>query len=266
MIQVDAFTDHPFGGNPAAVCLPGTARRDDAWHQAVAGEMNLSETAFVRSRADGGYDLRWFTPTNEVDLCGHATLAAAHALWEQTTGPGVHDAASPIVFHTRSGILTCTRAAGGLISLDFPADEPAVSDPPVDLIEALEVEPIQILRGREDWVVIVASEQAVRDLSPDFARLAQIQARGVLVSARAEDEGYDIVSRCFFPRYGINEDPVTGSAHCTLGPYWAAKLGKQELRCYQASARGGAMHVTIKGPRVELAGHAVTVLRGELVL
>lgn len=258
--QVDAFTAEPFRGNPAAVCvLP--AARDAGWMQLVAREMNLSETAFLVRRADGSYDLRWFTPAVEVDLCGHATLASAHALWES----GELAAEAQARFHTRSGLLTAERLADGWIELDFPATVPAEGEVPAELATALGITPRRVLRSHFDYLVEVNDETAVRALAPDFGVLRRLQVRGVIVTARAETAPYDFVSRFFAPGAGIDEDPVTGSAHCALAPYWAPLLGKQEFRAYQASARGGELRVRLAGDRVKLAGQARTMLRGELV-
>jgi PhzF family phenazine biosynthesis protein len=256
--QVDAFADEPFAGNPAAVCILPDAR-DDAWMQNVAREMNLSETAFLRGQEDG-FRLRWFTPAVEVDLCGHATLASAHILWETGTLPPDEGAR----FHTRSGLLTAARQ-GDLIEMDFPAtpDEPV--DAPPDLIEALDVAPTYVGQNPFDYLVEVDSEEVVRRLSPDYRLLKALGVRGVMVTSRADSAGFDFVSRFFAPGAGIDEDPVTGSAHCCLGPYWGRRLGKDEFTAYQASARGGVVHVRLEGERVILGGRAVTVLRGELV-
>lgn len=255
--QVDAFTHRTFSGNPAAVCLL-SAEAGEAWMQAVAKEMNLSETAFLVEKGDD-YRLRWFTPTVEVDLCGHATLASAHVLWSER---GLSPDRS-IRFHTRSGVLTAIRT-GDRIELDFPPDPPSAAEAPPGLLEALNVSARYVGRGRSDYIVEVDSEEQVCSLTPDFARLARVEARGVMVTARPSRPGYDFVSRFFGPRDGINEDPVTGSAHCCLGPYWAERLGKTEMVGYQASARGGVVRTRIVGDRVILAGKAVTVLRGVL--
>jgi len=228
----------------------------------VAREMNLSETAFLVRRADGAYDLRWFTPATEVDLCGHATLASAHVLWEDG-----HLAPSETArFHTRSGLLTATRA-GEWIELDFPATPPAPAQPPAGLARALGAEPQWVGRTRFDLLVLLGEERAVRELRPDITALREVDARGIIVTAPAADRGagYDFVSRFFAPAVGVDEDPVTGSAHCALGPYWAERLGNGELVGYQASARGGVVRVRTQGDRVLLGGRAVTVLRGELL-
>jgi PhzF family phenazine biosynthesis protein len=255
--QVDAFADRPFAGNPAAVCLLDR-EMDAAWMQAVAAEMNLSETAFVR-RTDEGFELRWFTPKVEVDLCGHATLASAHVLWSE----GVVSPAVPIRFHTRSGVLPCTGAAGW-IELDFPATAPAMIDPPQGLLDALGIAKAPVGKAKFDYLVLVDSEQALRSLVPDFRRLVEIKTRGVIVTACADDARFDFVSRFFAPAAGVDEDPVTGSAHCCLGPYWAQRLGKTELVGFQASARGGIVRVRVAGDRVMLGGQAVTIWRGAL--
>lgn len=258
LFQVDAFTNQPFAGNPAAVCVLDEPR-DEVWMQHVAREMNLSETAFLCKQADG-YDLRWFTPAVEVALCGHATLASAHILWEQGYLPTVFQAR----FHTQSGLLTAERRADW-IELDFPAkpEEPAASVP--GLAQALGVTPVYVGMSQFDCLVEVASEEAVRDLTPDFAQLAAIAVRGVIVTSRASTPEYDFVSRFFGPRVGVPEDPVTGSAHCVLSPFWSKRLGRVELTGYQASARGGIVRTRLDGARVHLGGQAVTILRGELL-
>jgi PhzF family phenazine biosynthesis protein len=258
IVQVDAFTDTPFAGNPAAVCILPELR-DEHWMQNVAREMNLSETAFLLQQSDG-FNLRWFTPSVEVDLCGHATLASAHVLWE-SGHLKPHEQAR---FHTRSGLLTAERK-GVWIELNFPAtpDEPA--DAPSGLLEALGVTATYIGKNRFDYLIEVRSEDTVRNISPNLSLLATIPARGVIVTSRSTSPDYDFVSRFFAPQVSVNEDPVTGSAHCTLAPYWSKKLGKDEMVGYQASARGGVVRVRVSGDRVYLGGQAVTVLRGELV-
>jgi len=256
--QVDAFTDRPFAGNPAAVCLLPAAR-DDKWMRAVAREMNLSETAFL-VRQDDGHNLRWFTPTVEVDLCGHATLASAHILWE--TGNLQPD--QPARFSTRSGILTAERR-GDWIELDFPANPPETAPLPAGLDEALGASVRYVGKSRFDYLVELESESVVRGLQPDFNRLGRVAARGIMVTSRSESPEFDFVSRFFAPQSGVNEDPVTGSSHCCLGPFWAERLAKQELRARQISARGGIVKVRFAGDRVKLGGQAVTVLRGELL-
>jgi PhzF family phenazine biosynthesis protein len=261
LFHVDAFADGPFAGNPAAVCvLGGDVSPADAWMAAVAAEMNLSETAFVQPREDGDWGLRWFTPKVEVDLCGHATLASAHVLW--TEG---HTTADRVAFHTRSGVLAATRARE-LIELDFPALANTPVEVPDGLAEALGAEPVVCARNVHDLLVELADAATVRALEPDFTAIAAIDARAVVVTAPSDDDAYDFVSRCFGPRVGINEYPFTGSAHCALATYWAERLGRTDFRAYQASARGGALRVTLAGDRVRLGGTAVTVTRGELAV
>lgn len=260
IVQVDAFTDRPFAGNPAAVCvLPEP--RSEAWMASVAQEMNLSETAFLvrRGGQEGGWDLRWFTPTVEVDLCGHATLASAHALWES----GALASAAQAVFFTRSGKLTADRR-GDWIELDFPSLPSLASSPPEGLAAALGVEIVATATSRGDVVVDVASEAVVRGMKPDFSLLGRVPTRGIIVTARADSPEHDVVSRFFVPSQGVNEDPVTGSAHCCLAPHWAPRLGKTDFVAYQASARGGVVRVGLRGDRVLLGGQAITVLSGEL--
>jgi predicted PhzF superfamily epimerase YddE/YHI9 len=255
--QVDAFTDTPFRGNPAGVCVLD-APRTAQWMQSVAAEMNVAETAFLEPRADG-FGLRWFTPLVEVDLCGHATIASAHVLWETARLP----ASAQARFHTRSGLLTADRR-GAWIELDLPATPAAAAEAPPALA-ALGVTPKWIGRSRFDYLVEVDSEETVRGVVPDLKALAAVDTRGVIVTAPSASRGYDFVSRFFAPRAGIDEDPVTGSSHCCLGPYWAARLGKQEMTAYQASARGGIVRIRLDGDRIHLAGQAVTVLRGVLI-
>jgi PhzF family phenazine biosynthesis protein len=256
--QVDAFTDVPFAGNPAAVCLLPSPR-DERWMQNVAREMNLSETAVLVRQADG-FDLRWFTPAVEVALCGHATLASAHVLWEE-----MHLAGAPQArFHTKSGLLTADRA-GEWIELDFPAKREEATAAPAGLAEALGTTPVYVGRNQFDYLVEVDSEETLRSLKPDHAALAALPVRGVIVTSRGAAGGYDFVSRFFAPGSGVAEDPVTGSAHCALGPFWQTRLGKNTFTAYQASARGGVVRVGVVGDRVKLGGKAVTVLRGELL-
>ncbi len=260
LFHVDAFTSEPFGGNPAAVCLLPNAR-DDEWMQRVAAEMNLSETAFLVRRADG-FDLRWFTPSVEVDLCGHATLASAHALWQTGALPPGQIAR----FHTRSGVLTAERQ-GEWIELDFPATQAQTAAPPAGLIAALGgVTPLYVGKSRFDYVVEAQDEDEVRNARPDFAALRTLPVRGVMITSRATTPGWDFVTRFFAPGSGIDEDPVTGSAHCCLTPYWSRVFGRTELVARQLSARGGTLRLTLDGDRVKLRGQAVTVLRGELVV
>jgi PhzF family phenazine biosynthesis protein len=225
----------------------------------VAAEMNLSETAFLIP-GEEGYSLRWFTPTVEVDLCGHATLASAHILWEQ----GYVSADSDIRFHTRSGQLAAYRREDS-IELDFPAITEEPAEAPAGLIEALGVRPLYIGQNLFDYLVQVGSVAEVRALEPDHAKLRNLNVRGVILTARSGASEFDFVSRFFAPGSGIDEDPVTGSAHCCLGPFWAEKLGKQDLIGFQASPRGGVVKVNVRGDRVLLGGRAVTILEGELV-
>lgn len=246
---VDAFTDRPFAGNPAAVAVLD-AFPSESWMQAVALEMNLSETAFVVRRADGGYDLRWFTPTSEVDLCGHATLAAAHVM-----GGGS--------FHTRSGILNCERATGGLIEMDFPADPPEPVAGPGALSK---VPALSWTRGRSDLLAELSGAGAVRSFRPDLAAIGTVDCRCLIVTAAGDAPGVDCVSRVFCPAVGVPEDPVTGSAHCTLAPFWAGRTGRSELIGHQLSARGGTVGMRLAGDRVTLAGRAVTVSRVRLLV
>jgi PhzF family phenazine biosynthesis protein len=261
IIQVDAFTNTPFGGNPAAVCLL-EEERDDQWLQHVAREMNLSETAFLRKQKDG-FELRWFTPAVEVDLCGHATLASAHVLWEDQYLNWDEQAR----FHTRSGLLTAERQQDGWIELDFPAKLEEPTAPPPDLLLALGITSAEYIgKNVFDYLVEVDSEETLRAMQPNFSLLETVSARGVIVTSRATTPGYDFVSRFFAPLAGINEDPVTGSAHSCLTPYWSKKLDKDEMMAYQASARGGILRVRANGDRVKIAGQAVTVMYGRLVV
>jgi len=257
IVQVDAFTSQPFAGNPAAVCVL-SSEPAEPWMRDVAREMNLAETAFLVPQADG-YNLRWFTPAVEVALCGHATVASAHVLWEDGHLPPAVQAR----FHTRSGLLTADRR-GDWIELDFPATLAAPCEPPPGLLGALGAQAKFVGKSKFDYLVEVESEEQLRALAPDHTRLRQLPVRGVIVTARSSTPEFDFVSRFFAPGSGIDEDPVTGSAHCALGPYWSAKLGNAELTAFQASARGGVVRVRVQGDRVLLGGQAVTVLRGEL--
>ena len=242
--HVNAFTDRPFTGNPAGVCLlPAPAT--EAWMQAVAAELNLSETAFLVRRPDGDFLLRWFTPAAEVELCGHATLSGAHVLWET----GVLQPADTARFHTLSGLLTASKR-GGWIELDFPATPERAVEPPAELAEALGVAASYVGMNVFDYLVEVESEAIVRSLRPDFTALSRLPVRGVMVTARSAAPEFDFVSRFFAPALGVNEDPVTGSAHCCLGPYWADRLGKTEMLAHQVSARGGVVRVRLAGQRV----------------
>jgi PhzF family phenazine biosynthesis protein len=258
--QVDAFTDKPYKGNPAAVCLLEETR-EDAWMQAVANENNLSETAFMIPENDG-YKLRWFTPKNEVKLCGHATLASAHILYKEKLLPLNRQAR----FFTLSGLLTASyHEDTGLIELDFPATTVIPCEAPCGLVESLGVKPIFIGRSDDDYLIEVSSEDEVKEAAPDFGRLIQVSCRGVIVTALSASKNYDFISRFFAPAVGVNEDPVTGSAHCRLTPYWQAKLKKNEFIAYQASKRGGFLQLLAAGDRVRIRGKAVTVLKGELL-
>jgi PhzF family phenazine biosynthesis protein len=257
-IQIDAFTAEPFTGNPAAVCvLP--APRDADWMQAVAREMNLSETAFLVGRDDGDFDLRWFTPAVEVELCGHATLASAHALWEEGHLPREATAR----FHTQSGVLTAERR-DDWIELNFPATPDERTDAPAGLAQALGADPVYVGRSRFDLLVDVGDEHAVRRMTPDFGALRALPVRGVIVTSRASTTGLDFVSRFFAPASGIDEDPVTGSAHCCLTPYWHRKLGRSSFVARQVSSRAGVLRLQLDGDRVRLQGQAVTVMKGHL--
>jgi predicted PhzF superfamily epimerase YddE/YHI9 len=265
VFQVDAFTAEPFAGNPAAVCLLDR-EAEPGWMRRVAAEMNLAETAFVRPLGPGEdavFGLRWFTPAVEVELCGHATLASAHVLWSE----GRVRAGGRIRFQTLSGELRADDRDGA-IELDFPATPAAPADPPAGLLEALG-EPARTVRwagrSRFDHLLELGSEAAVRGLEPDFRKLAGLTTRGVIATAASEADGFDFVSRFFAPAVGIDEDPVTGSAHCALGPYWADRLGRADLVGYQASHRSGVVRTRTAGDRVLLGGQAVTVVRGELV-
>ena len=258
IFQVDAFTDQMFAGNPAAVCImPESA--DDDWMQNIAAEMNLSETAFLHKQKDG-YNLRWFTPNVEVDLCGHATLASAHILWETGSIAGDEQAR----FFTRSGLLTAVRR-GAWIEMDFPSILELETQAPPNLAKALGVSLKYVGRNDFDYLVEVESEEVVRRLKPDFTLLSTVSGRGFCVTSRADSSQFDFISRFFAPAVGVNEDPVTGSAHCCLGPFWGEKLGKNEFSAYQASARGGVVSVRLDGDRVIIGGQAVSVMKVELL-
>ena len=259
LFQVDAFTRKPFAGNPAAVCLL-EQEADAGWMQALGAEMNLSETAFVR-RLAAGFELRWFTPSVEVDLCGHATLAAAHVLWEQ----GWLKAEQAAHFHTRSGLLIARQSAEG-IALDFPATPAAACAAPTGLLQALGIDQGRVCFNGVDYLVELEDEAVLRRLQPDFAGLRHVKMRGVMVTALSRHASCDFVSRFFAPGAGIDEDPVTGSAHCTLAPFWAQRLGKNDLTGFQASPRGGEVRMHLQGERVILIGAAVTVFKGRLCI
>lgn len=258
IVQVDAFTDRPFAGNPAAVCVL-TAARPEQWMRNVAREMNLSETAFLAPQ-NGGYHLRWFTPAVEVALCGHATVASAHVLWQDGhLAPG-----RQARFHTLSGLLTADQR-GDWIELDFPAKIATASEAPAELLPALGVPAARFVgKNAFDYLVEIESEADLRALQPDHSTLRKLPVRGIIVTAKGS-VGFDFVSRFFAPGSGIDEDPVTGSAHTALGPYWAGRLGKTELTAFQASPRGGVVRVRVEGDRVKLGGQAVTVMTGELL-
>jgi predicted PhzF superfamily epimerase YddE/YHI9 len=247
---VDAFTDRPFTGNPAAVAVVDAFPADDRM-QAVAAEMNLAETAFAARRTDGDFGLRWFTPAVEVDLCGHATLATAHVLG----GSGR--------FHTRSGVLTCARSSTGRIEMNFPAQPATATATPTDLA----IDGIRWFgRGRTDALIELADAAAVRNFRPDLVGLASLAPRGVIITAAGDRPGIDCVSRFFAPNTGVSEDQVTGSAHCTLAVFWAERLGRTDLVGHQASTRTGTVHMRLEGDRVILGGQAVTVSRVEMMV
>ena len=259
IIQVDAFTNKPFTGNPAAVCvLPSP--KDDEWMQNVAQEMNLSETAFLVKQQDG-YSLRWFTPTIEVPLCGHATLASSHVLWSEN-----HLSANESArFHTKSGLLIAKKQEDW-IELDFPANLSETTSTTAELSQALGVPIKTVMKNSLGYLVEVESEELVRKIEPNFTLLAKQFPQVIVTSISDNSSEYDFVSRFFCPGLGINEDPVTGAAHCSLAPYWRNKLNKDEFLAYQASSRGGVVKVKYPGfDRVFLSGQAVTVLRGEII-
>ncbi|GLI09841.1 MULTISPECIES: PhzF family phenazine biosynthesis protein [Paenibacillus] len=261
MHVIDAFADKPFRGNPAAVCLL-ERYPSDPWLQQVAMEMNLSETAFLSPQEDGSYRLRWFTPTVEVDLCGHATLASAHYLWETERA----DRKQALTFHTLSGQLTASQSEDGWIRLDFPVERITETDAPDRLADALGgAVPRFVGTNGLDLLVELDSEEAVRELKPNFTVMAELGVRGVLITARSQDERYDFASRCFFPALGIDEDPVTGSAHCALAPYWQDKLGKDRMTAIQSSARTGVLRLALVDDRLHIHGQAVTALKGSLL-
>jgi PhzF family phenazine biosynthesis protein len=259
IFQVDAFTSEPFKGNPAGVCVY-SGEKDADWMQSVAAEMNLAETAFVRPRPDGGFELRWFTPMCEVDLCGHATLATAHTLWETELLPSGEQAQ----FHSRSGMLTADKD-DDCIQLDFPAIKPEAAKVTKAHERALGVTPVAFLKHQFGTLSELESVDIVRDLAPNLSALAKTAGDIHIVTAPDSTGEYDFVSRVFCPRIGIPEDPVTGAAHCCLGPYWKERLGKDDFTAFQASRRGGAVGVKVRGSRVKLEGQAVTVIRGEIV-
>jgi PhzF family phenazine biosynthesis protein len=260
IVTVDAFTNVPFAGNPAAVCVLPEPRPDD-WLRNVAREMNLSETAFLVAR-NGDFDLRWLTPTVEVDLCGHATVASAHVLWEDQHLPAGKQAR----FHTRSGILTADQR-GDWIELDFLVKIATPAAPAMELLRALGVSsPRAVAKSAFDYLVEIDSEEELRSLRPDHTTLRDIPVRSIIVTARSSTNRFDFISRFFAPASGIDEDPVTGSAYTALGPYWSSKLGKTEMTAYQASTRGGVVRMRLNNDRIILSGQAVTVLQGTLLV
>lgn len=266
---VDAFANGPFTGNPAAVVLieEGVPEPDEPRMQAIASEMNLSETAFVRfdeTTGENRFHLRWFTPRAEVELCGHATLASAHVLYDAAK-VNLH---TPILFDTKGGLLRAApQPDNNAFTLDFPTTPPEQEAPPIELLKFLGVGETRFTgRSRFDWFLELESPEVVRGLTPDFEGLATLQTRGVIVSAANGSDDYDVVSRCFYPGLGVDEDPVTGSAHCCIGPYFARTLGRRELQCEQASRRGGRIGVRVEADRVYLTGKSVSVLRGHLLV
>jgi PhzF family phenazine biosynthesis protein len=258
LFHVDAFTDRPFTGNPAAVCLL-SSWQPDRWLQAVAREMNLSETAFLVKQADH-FDLRWFTPTVEVDLCGHATLASAHILWQQGQAT-----ANEIRFSTRSGMLKASRH-GDDVELDFPLKPEVEAQAPPGLLPSLGISPKYVGKNQFDYLVEVESEAVLRGIVPDFKRLTTVPVRGIIVTSTSADPRFDFVSRFFAPAVGVDEDPATGSAHCCLGDFWRKRLNKSEFVAFQASARGGIVKVRVTKDRAFLGGQAITVAKGELLV
>ena len=259
LFHVDAFTDRPFSGNPAAVCLLPSWKAD-SWLQAVAGELNLSETAFLVEQ-DAHLELRWFTPKVEVDLCGHATLASAHVLWQQ----GLAKPGDEIRFSTKSGILKAIRHGDEMV-LDFPLKPEIAAEAPRGLLEALGVSARYVGKNQFHYLVAVESEDALRSMTPDYKDLASVPVRGVIVTSRSTNAEFDFVSRFFAPGAGIDEDPVTGSAHCCLADFWRKRLAKTDFVAFQASARGGVVKVRVVKDRAFLGGKAVTVARGELLV
>lgn len=256
--QVDAFTDKKFHGNPAAVCvLPEPANEE--WMQQLASEMNLSETAFLVKNQDG-FNLRWFTPALEVDLCGHATLASAHILWQI----GLLAPNEQARFYTRSGLLTA-KLNNDLIELNFPATPETQTPPPDGLEEALGIKAKYIGKTKFDYILELDSPEIVKSLTPDFTRLRKLPVRGIIVTSQSDSNSFDFISRFFAPGSGIDEDPVTGSAHCALAPFWSKRLSKNTFTAYQASARGGTLWIKLDKDRVYLSGKAITVLQGELL-
>jgi PhzF family phenazine biosynthesis protein len=255
--QIDAFADKAFTGNPAAVCLL-QEEAEEEWMQSVAAEMNLSETAFILPRSNG-FVLRWFTPTTEVDLCGHATLASAHVLWNS----GCLEQGDTARFHTRSGLLTA-KLRNGWVELDFPSTPVVPVEPPLELSDLIGIVPKYVGQSRFDLLIELNDVGELGELNPDYVGLSRLSVRGFVVTVQSDIPDYDFLSRFFAPATGVQEDPVTGSAHCALAPYWAEKLGKKEMIGFQASRRGGEVKVKYMGDRVKLIGQAITVMHGEL--
>lgn len=258
---VDAFTSKPFAGNPAGVCLLLSEPKDEKWMQRVAAEVNAAETAYVSVRDNSSFNLRWFTPTDEVELCGHATLAAAHILWQE----GILDTGEHAEFHTESGMLTAKRT-GEKIELNFPALDNKPAEPLKLILDAIGIEPVNFVETSFNYLAELQNADAVRSLQPDLSLLAQLKNYGLIITARSDKPEYDFISRYFVPSLGINEDPVTGSAHCSLAVYWHQKLGKNNFTAYQASKRGGVLELVLDGDRVRITGSAVTVIISELLV
>lgn len=258
---VNAFTSETFGGNPAAICILSEPRNTD-FMQKLAKEFNYSETAFLFNTNHNTYDLRWFTLTKEIDFCGHATLASAHALWQS----GYCNSSQSIVFNTLSGDLTA-RKADQWIDIEFPA-APAteLSNVPILIRNIIGIEPLYVGRNATDYLVVLPSENDVRLLNPDINLIAALPSQGFIVTSKSQSDEYDFVSRVFAPNDGIDEDLVCGAAHCCLGPYWGNILGKKQLKAYQASSRGGILRIELLGEKVYLAGQAVTIIQGNLLI
>jgi PhzF family phenazine biosynthesis protein len=260
IFTVDAFANKPFSGNPAAVCMLDE-NKDDGWLLSVAAEMNLSETAFLH-KAESGYNLRWFTPEVEVDLCGHATLASAHILWE--TGEIKFN--DEVIFHTKSGVLKAYKYDNEIM-LDFPSIPVTESKIFDEIKNALKIKDVKYSgMSRHHYLIELNSEKEIKELKPDFDQLSRLPLFATIVTAISENKNYDFVSRFFAPSKGIKEDPVTGSAHCVLGPYWSKRLNRNEMKAFQASKRGGFLKVRVEDQRVMLIGQALTVLKGELLI
>jgi predicted PhzF superfamily epimerase YddE/YHI9 len=257
IFQIDAFTDHAFGGNPAAVCLPAQPCEAE-WMHALARELNQSSTTFVEQRPDG-FSIRWFTRREELVINGTGTLCAAHVLWETGRLPQEQEAR----LESRSGLLTA-RWDNGWIDIDFPAGSVTTVDPPAGLVEGLGATPTLVVRSNRNVIAVFESEADVRALQPDYPTLARVEARGIIATAADAGSQYDFISRYFGPAGGITEDPVNGSSHTELGPFWQARLGRDELLAQQASPRSGLLRLRPRGDRVSIAGKAVTVARGEL--